>query len=48
VNKQNLIALPAAFTMQTGKDHWEVLLRACAIETVRTEDRATKLNVRHR
>ena len=28
-----LIALPAAFTMQTGKDHWEVLLRARAIET---------------
>jgi len=25
--------LPAAFTMQTGKDHWEVLLRARAIET---------------
>ena len=28
-----LIAVPAAFTMQTGKDHWEVLLRARAIET---------------
>jgi len=28
-----LIALPAAFTQQTGKDHWEVLLRARAIET---------------
>ena len=28
-----MIALPAAFTMQTGKDHWEVLLRARAIET---------------
>ncbi len=28
-----LIAMPAAFTMQTGKDHWEVLLRARAIET---------------
>jgi nitrilase len=28
-----LIALPAAFTMHTGKDHWEVLLRARAIET---------------
>ena len=28
-----IIALPAAFTMQTGKDHWEVLLRARAIET---------------
>jgi len=28
-----LIALPAAFTLQTGKDHWEVLLRARAIET---------------
>ena len=25
--------MPAAFTMQTGKDHWEVLLRARAIET---------------
>ena len=28
-----IIALPAAFTLQTGKDHWEVLLRARAIET---------------
>lgn len=27
------IALPAAFTLQTGKDHWEVLIRARAIET---------------
>jgi nitrilase len=29
----DMIALPAAFTMQTGKDHWEVLCRARAIET---------------
>jgi nitrilase len=28
-----LIIVPAAFTLQTGKDHWEVLLRARAIET---------------
>jgi len=28
-----VILLPAAFTLQTGKDHWEVLLRARAIET---------------
>jgi nitrilase len=28
-----MIALPAAFTLHTGKDHWEVLLRARAIET---------------
>jgi deaminated glutathione amidase len=28
-----VIALPAAFTLQTGKDHWEVLLRARSIET---------------
>lgn len=28
-----LILLPAAFTLQTGKDHWEVLLRARGIET---------------
>ncbi|MDB5649225.1 MAG: carbon-nitrogen hydrolase [Hyphomicrobiales bacterium] len=28
-----IIALPSAFTMQTGKDHWEVLCRARAIET---------------
>jgi nitrilase len=28
-----LIMLPAAFTLQTGKDHWEVLIRARAIET---------------
>lgn len=26
------IVMPAAFTMTTGKDHWEVLLRARAIE----------------
>ncbi|MGJ3262416.1 MAG: carbon-nitrogen hydrolase family protein [Salinarimonas sp.] len=29
----DLIVLPAAFTLMTGKDHWEVLLRARAIET---------------
>jgi predicted amidohydrolase len=28
-----LILLPAAFTLQTGKDHWEALIRARAIET---------------
>ncbi|MGQ0664942.1 MAG: carbon-nitrogen hydrolase family protein [Pseudomonadota bacterium] len=28
-----VIMVPAAFTMATGKDHWEVLLRARAIET---------------
>jgi deaminated glutathione amidase len=27
-----LITVPAAFTLHTGKDHWEVLLRARAIE----------------
>jgi deaminated glutathione amidase len=27
-----VIALPAAFTLHTGKDHWEVLVRARAIE----------------
>ncbi|WP_254926240.1 carbon-nitrogen hydrolase family protein [Bordetella genomosp. 11] len=27
-----VLVLPAAFTMQTGKDHWEVLCRARAIE----------------
>lgn len=27
-----MIVLPAAFTMTTGKDHWEVLIRARAIE----------------
>lgn len=29
----DIIFVPAAFTLQTGKDHWEVLLRARAIET---------------
>ena len=29
----DLIFLPAAFTLLTGKDHWEVLIRARAIET---------------
>jgi nitrilase len=28
-----VLVLPAAFTLQTGKDHWEVLIRARAIET---------------
>ena len=28
-----IIALPSAFTLVTGKDHWEVLCRARAIET---------------
>lgn len=28
----DLFILPAAFTLQTGKDHWEVLCRARAIE----------------
>ncbi len=27
-----VLAVPAAFTLQTGKDHWEVLLRARALE----------------
>ncbi|MDY7228760.1 carbon-nitrogen hydrolase family protein [Hyalangium rubrum] len=27
-----MLAVPAAFTLMTGKDHWEVLLRARAIE----------------
>lgn len=29
----DIIVLPAAFTLQTGKDHWEPLIRARAIET---------------
>lgn len=29
----DVIFVPAAFTLQTGKDHWEVLLRSRAIET---------------
>lgn len=29
----NMIAIPAAFTKQTGQAHWHVLLRARAIET---------------
>ncbi len=30
----NLLFLPAAFTLNTGRDHWEVLLRARAIENL--------------
>ena len=29
----HLIAIPAAFTLHTGKDHWEPLIRARAIES---------------
>jgi predicted amidohydrolase len=29
----DVMLLPAAFTLQTGKDHWDVLCRARAIET---------------
>lgn len=29
----DVIVIPAAFTLMTGKDHWEVLCRARAIET---------------
>lgn len=29
----NMIAVPAAFTVPTGKAHWEVMMRARAIET---------------
>jgi len=29
----DVILVPSAFTLMTGKDHWEVLLRARAIET---------------
>ena len=29
----DVIMVPSSFTLQTGKDHWEVILRARAIET---------------
>ena len=29
----NIITIPSAFTVNTGKFHWETLLRARAIET---------------
>lgn len=29
----DVVVMPAAFTRETGKDHWEVLVRARAIET---------------
>ena len=29
----SIIVIPAAFTFQTGADHWEILIRARAIET---------------
>jgi len=31
-NGAQIIFIPAAFTLQTGKDHWEALIRARAIE----------------
>ncbi len=30
----DILCIPAAFTLYTGKDHWEVLLRARAIENL--------------
>lgn len=30
----NVLLVPAAFTLQTGRDHWEILLRARAIENL--------------
>lgn len=32
LNGADIITVPACFTLHTGKDHWEVLLRARAIE----------------
>lgn len=29
----DVIMVPASFTLQTGKDHWDLLLRARAVET---------------
>jgi deaminated glutathione amidase len=34
VRGAQVILLPAAFTMMTGKDHWELLLRARAVENL--------------
>src|SRR3546814_19678654 len=34
-----LIVVPAAFTYTTGNAHWEILLRASAIENPRSEER---------
>lgn len=33
ISGANILAIPAAFTVQTGEAHWEILLRARAIET---------------
>ncbi len=30
----NVLLVPAAFTLQTGRDHWELLLRARAVENL--------------
>ncbi len=32
VREATVITVPSAFTLDTGRDHWEVLLRARAIE----------------
>jgi predicted amidohydrolase len=32
VEGAELVTVPAAFTLYTGKDHWELLLRARAVE----------------
>ena len=31
--KADIITIPAAFTLETGKDHWEILCRTRAVET---------------
>ena len=51
-----VIVAPSAFTLQTGKDHWEVLVRARAVETqtyllapnqIGTHARGTRANWGH-
>ena len=43
----DVIALPAAFTVPTGRAHWEVLIRARAIETQCCRHRVRRPAARH-
>ncbi len=48
VRGARVITVPSAFTLATGRDHWEVLLRARAIENQAFVDRRRTRSARRR